>query len=85
MFHIFAAHLEILKWARENGCDWGTDTCSSAAAGGHFEIIKWARENGCDWDSSTCSNAAWNGARLIDVTKLQSINPLLRKSSKNFS
>ena len=24
-------HLEILKWARENGCQWNSYTCSYAA------------------------------------------------------
>ena len=24
-------HLEVLKWARENGCDWNISTCSYAA------------------------------------------------------
>ena len=28
-------YLEILKWARSNGCDWNSNTCSSAARNGH--------------------------------------------------
>ncbi len=59
--------LEILKWARENGCDWDTRTCCSAALNGHLEIIKWARENSCDWDSSTCICAA--NSRHIEIIK----------------
>jgi len=43
-------HLEVLKWARENGCPWDEDTCAGAAEGGHLEVLKWARENGCPWD-----------------------------------
>ena len=43
-------HLEMLKWARENGCDWNSDTCANAAINGHLEVLKWARENGCQWD-----------------------------------
>ncbi len=39
-------HLEILKWARANGCKWNEDTCSNAATGGHLEVLKWARANG---------------------------------------
>ena len=54
-------HLEVLKWARENGCDWNSLTCAYAAENGHLEVLKWARENGCDWDSSTCAYAAENG------------------------
>jgi len=43
-------HLEVLKWARENGCPWDEWTCAYAAEGGHLEVLKWARENGCPWD-----------------------------------
>jgi hypothetical protein len=39
-------HLLLLKWGRENGCDWDTFTCSNAAKRGHFELLKWAREQG---------------------------------------
>ena len=51
-------HLEVLKWARENGCEWDYLTCAYAAKNGHLEVLKWARENGCDWNSWTCAYAA---------------------------
>jgi hypothetical protein len=38
-----AAHngqLEILQWARANGCPWNEYTCSYAARNGHLEIHK---------------------------------------------
>jgi len=38
--------LEVLKWARENGCPWNEHTCLEAATNGYFEVLKWARENG---------------------------------------
>ena len=47
-------HLEVLKWARDNGCDWNERTCASAALRGHLEVLKWAQENGCKWDNHTC-------------------------------
>ena len=53
-------YLGLLKWARENGCDWNSYTCCNAAQNGHLEVLRWARENGCDWDSLTCSYAAQN-------------------------
>jgi hypothetical protein len=40
-------HLEVLKWARENGCPWDELTCAWAAKSGHIEVLKWARANGC--------------------------------------
>jgi hypothetical protein len=41
--------LECLQWARQNGCDWISDTCSAAAWNGHLKCLQWARQNGCDW------------------------------------
>jgi hypothetical protein len=58
-------HLEVLKWAHENGCPWDERTCSWAARGGHLEVLKWARENGCPWDERTCECAA--AQRHFDV------------------
>jgi hypothetical protein len=57
-----AGHLEILKWAWENGIDWPPETanwyvedqdliCKYAMAGGHLEVLKWAREHGALWPS----------------------------------
>ena len=39
-------HLDVLKWARENGCKWDSLTCSNAALNGHLYVLKWASENG---------------------------------------
>ena len=38
-------HLEVLQWARENGCKWDERTCSAAAEGGHLLVLQWARQN----------------------------------------
>ena len=54
-------HLEVLKYAHENGCPWNSWTCSSAARRGHLEVLKYAHENGCPWDELTCSRAARGG------------------------
>ena len=40
-------HLEVLKWARANGCQWDWNTWMGAAINGHNEVHKWAIENGC--------------------------------------
>ena len=40
-------HLEVLQWARANGCTWHKDTCAYAAQEGHLEVLQWARANGC--------------------------------------
>jgi hypothetical protein len=54
-------HLEILKWARIQGCDWNAYTCAYAAKGGHLEVLKWSRSQGCDWTVCTCACAAMGG------------------------
>ena len=40
--------LEVLKWARINGCPWDKHTCYWVAeARGHLEVVKWVRNYGC--------------------------------------
>jgi hypothetical protein len=41
-----------IRWAREEGCPWGADTCSEAADARHFEILKWAHAQGCPWNKN---------------------------------
>ena len=53
--------LEVLKWARDRGCQWNAGTCSGAAEGGHLDVLQWARANGCEWDWETCAFAAEGG------------------------
>ncbi|HEV7735865.1 MAG TPA: hypothetical protein VGO47_00590, partial [Chlamydiales bacterium] len=50
--------LEILQWARANGCPWDESTCANAARNGYLEILQWARANSCPWDKGTCADAA---------------------------
>ena len=33
-------HLEVLQWARENGCPWDWKTCAWAAEGGHLAVLR---------------------------------------------
>jgi hypothetical protein len=39
-------HLEVLQWARANGCPWSSDMCKDAADNGHLHVVKWALANG---------------------------------------
>src|SRR5690349_14049438 len=32
-------YLEVLQWARANGCPWDERTCLNAAADGHLEVL----------------------------------------------
>ncbi len=54
-------HLEILKWARSQGCHWSVHTCYWAAGNGHLEVLKWLKSQECPWDAGVCSWAASNG------------------------
>jgi len=57
--------LEGLKAARQNGCPWGTRTCSGAAWGGHLPVLQWARQNGCPWkEESIQSNLQHSSNQL---------------------
>ncbi len=51
----------MLKWLRENGCPWDTETCNEAAMAGHREMLQWAVDNGCPWDEEACASAARGG------------------------
>ena len=53
--------LEVLQWARGQGCPWNEHTCSLAAEGGHLSALQWARGQGGPWDANTCSSAARGG------------------------
>ena len=54
-------HLEVMQWARENGCPWNAETCTSAAQGGHLEVLQWGRANDCPWNEGMCLVAATGG------------------------
>ena len=58
-----AGHLEVLKWARLNGCPWDESTCCHAAKGGHLKVLQWARCDGCPWNEQ-CFFAADQFATL---------------------
>ena len=53
--------VEVLRWAREQGCHLDAGTCAAAAGNGHLTVLRWARHNGCAWSSSTCEAAARGG------------------------
>jgi hypothetical protein len=54
-------HLDCLRYAHENGCEWNERTTSFAAENGHLDCLRYAYENGCKWNVFTTSGAAENG------------------------
>ena len=50
-------NLEVLTWAKENGCLVDNYMCAYAALGGHLHILKWAKEVGVLADYNTYRSA----------------------------
>lgn len=42
-------NLDVVKWARAQGCPWDAETCAEAARGGHLHVLAWLHDNGCPW------------------------------------
>ena len=69
-FAAWGGHLEMLKWARANGCPWNELTCACAAEHGHLKVLQWARANDCPWNDETCAKAA-SGGHLVTLKWLR--------------
>ena len=51
-------HFEQIKWAKSQGYEWGSGTCTYAAVAGRLDILQWAKEHGCPCNDLCCDNAA---------------------------
>jgi hypothetical protein len=60
-------HLELLRWALDNGCPWDAETRPRAGLGGHLELLKWARAKGCPWERALLFSAR-SLARAAKIT-----------------
>ena len=56
-FAASAGQLEVLQWAREQGCPWDDEICAAAAAQGHLQVLQWARAQDCPWNKAVCIRA----------------------------
>ena len=57
----FTVRVELMAWAMENRCPWGSRITNAAAAGGHLEVLMWLHAHACVWDEHTCRGAAEGG------------------------
>ena len=57
-----SGHLAVLRWAREHGCHWDSDTRGLAAKGGHLEVLLWAVGTGCHWMEDDVFSHRWGRA-----------------------
>ena len=53
MYAAEGGHLEVLQWARANGCPWDADTCVAAVDEQRHDVFLWARENDCPMNDNT--------------------------------
>ncbi|AVK76689.1 Ankyrin repeat domain containing protein [Pandoravirus macleodensis] len=53
-------HLDVIKYAHENGCPWHYGVCSAAEAYGQVDCLRYAHGAGCYWRGE-CDEAAGNG------------------------
>jgi len=51
----FVGSVEMLAWAKDNGCPWKDGTCALLAEHGNLTVLQWARDHDCSWDERTCA------------------------------
>jgi hypothetical protein len=61
----FVGSVEMLAWARDNGCPLLDVRTCEACVGSH-EAMQWTREHDCPWEALTCANAAFGRAEQVD-------------------
>ena len=54
-------HLELLQWARAQGCPWRQRTVTCAIASGHVGMLEWMMAHGCSWPRNASLMAAATG------------------------
>jgi hypothetical protein len=57
-----AGSLELLEFARKEGCLLTKSVCEGAAKAGSLPCLTYAREQKCPWDAQTCRKAAESGS-----------------------
>eukprot|EP00953_Heterococcus_sp_UTEX-ZZ885_P007315 4438-Heterococcus_DN1.PRE.1 len=57
------AHLHVLQYLSDEGCEWDEIACAVAAANDQLSTLKWLHEHGCPWHHDyICSDAAESGS-----------------------
>jgi len=51
-------NVEMLRFLKENGCDWDVQTYYHAIQNGHLEVVKWLKANGCPWEEQCFLSAS---------------------------
>ena len=84
-----AGKLNVLQWARENGCPWDQETLVSAIRGNHFTVAKWAVDNGVPYKWSELYNHFYSVKDRtwieINVPKTASIRPADKSTAMEIS
>jgi len=61
------SYLEVLKWAREAGCPWDSQTCTMAAMWGQPDVMQWA------WDHDCPLGGPYSCARAAECGQLEAL------------
>jgi hypothetical protein len=62
-------HLDCLRYARENGCDWNDYTAITAAINGHLECLRYVHEHGCELNIDFIKNRLRGHLRQVECFK----------------
>jgi hypothetical protein len=54
-------HLEVLRWAAEEGCPWTDGVWEAAAEHGHLDVLRWAISRGRECQPAWCVAAVRGG------------------------
>jgi hypothetical protein len=65
-----SGNVDLLKWLKEKGRQFRTNTCNCAAEAGHVHVLQYLRAEGCEWDEH-CFEAAVHGGRVSVLRWLQ--------------
>ena len=54
-------HLEVLRWARSQGCPWNKSLTWTAAMSGQLKVLVWLIKEECPYNKRQCREAAARG------------------------
>ena len=64
--------MEVLRAAREHGCEWSAQAFEWVAMSGNLEALKYMREEGCQWNQESVMDDAVRSGNVEMVEWLRS-------------
>jgi hypothetical protein len=76
--------MDVLQWARTNGCSWGAGAAlANVAMRGDLAMFQWALANGCPWHKDTLSELLYGGS--VEMLEWAIANGFLSRSDLSCS